>query len=68
MNEKLVYHTLRDAYSTSDIQNTMTAGELIELLQDYDPDTPIYLSFDHGYTYGNIVESRLELEYEDEDY
>ncbi len=46
----------------------MTAGELINFLAQYDEDTPIYLSFDNGYTYGGIIESRFEENYgEDND-
>ena len=35
---------------------TLTARELIEILQGYDEDTPIYLRNDNGYTYGNITQ------------
>lgn len=38
----------------------MTVGELIDFLGNYDEDTPIYLSFDNGYTYGGITESHFE--------
>lgn len=41
----------------------MTVGELRAFLEDYDEDTPIYLSFDSGYTYGGITEDRFEENY-----
>ena len=41
----------------------MTVGELIAFLEGYDEDTPIYLGFDNGYTYGGITEGRFEEDY-----
>ncbi len=65
---KLVLNTMREGYGTDQINRTMTAGELIELLQEYDEDTPVYLAFDNRYTYGGILENRFEEDYnEDED-
>ena len=47
----------------------MTVAELRDFLEDYDDETPVYLSFDNGYTYGGITESNFELEesYDEED-
>jgi len=65
---KLTYKTVREGYAIDQIVRTMTAGQLISMLEDYDEDTPVYLSFDNGYTYGGIVESRFEEDYgEDEE-
>lgn len=64
--EKLIYSTFREGYGIDQIRKTMTVGELISFLEDFDEDTPIYLSFDNGYTYGGIVESRFEEEYGEE--
>ena len=50
----LIYSTFREGYGT---------GELIAFLEDYDENTPIYLSFDNGYTYGGIIEARFEEDY-----
>ncbi|MEE0412186.1 MAG: hypothetical protein UD273_04945 [Gemmiger sp.] len=44
----------------------MTVGELVAHLQDYDPDTPVYLSFDNGYTYGGLDERSFEELWDDE--
>lgn len=50
----------REGYSVGQVGNTMTVGELISYLQEnYDEDTPIYLSHDNGYTYGGITEGRF---------
>ena len=66
--EKLIYSTSREGYDVDQINRTMTVGELIDFLAQYDEDTPIYLSFDNGYTYGGITEERFEEDYgEDKD-
>ena len=58
--EKLIYNIFREDYGIDQIRHTMTVGELISFLSDFDEDTPIYLSFDSGYTYGGITEDRFE--------
>lgn len=58
--EKLIYHTFREGYGTDQVRETMTVGELIAFLENYDEGTPVYLSFDNGYTYGGITEDRFE--------
>ena len=52
--EKLIYSTFREGYGIDQIRKTMTVGELISFLENYDVETPVYLSFDNGYTYGEI--------------
>ena len=54
MKEVLKIEARREGYSFDQVERTMTVGELIEVLQNYDEDTPIYLSHDYGYTYGGI--------------
>lgn len=65
--KKLIINATRQGYSTDQIRNTLTAGELIEILEDFDPATPIYLGHDiksYGwYTYGGILERDI---YDDE--
>ena len=61
--KKLVYSTFREGYGIDQVCKTMTVGELIAFLEDYDESTPIYLSFDNGYTYGGITEGRFEEDY-----
>ena len=65
--DKLIINTTRDAYSTRDVCGTMTVGDLKAFLEDVEDDTPIYLSFDNGYTYGAIRDDRMDIEY-GEDY
>ena len=52
--KSLIYSTFREGYGPDQVRKTMTVGELIVFLEDYDEDTPVYLSFDNGYTYGGI--------------
>lgn len=66
--EYLKIEVSRDAYSQEDI-TTMTVGELISLLRYYDPNLPVILSHDNGYTYGGLDEYNFETDYyEDEEY
>lgn len=67
--KNLIYQTFREGYGVDQIRRTMTVGELIEFLGNYDEDTPVYLSFDNGYTYGGITENRFDDNCEeDEEY
>ncbi|EDS13192.1 MULTISPECIES: hypothetical protein [Anaerotruncus] len=66
--EKLIYSTFREGYGIDQIKKTMTVGELMDFLGNYDEDTPVYLSFDSGYTYGGVTESRFEEDYGEEEY
>lgn len=52
----LFINTNRSGYDYDQCGRTMTVGELIELLSEYDEDTPVYLRNDNGYTYGHIGE------------
>lgn len=45
----------RSGYSFDSCGQTMTVGELIAFLSDFDENRPIYLRNDNGYTYGNIT-------------
>ncbi|WP_195556793.1 MULTISPECIES: hypothetical protein [Oscillospiraceae] len=64
--EKLIYSTFREGYGIDQIKKTMTVGELMDFLGNYDKDTPVYLSFDSGYTYGGVTENRFEEDYGEE--
>lgn len=65
--EKLLIQTFREGYGIDQVRKTMTVGELIDFLGGYEEDTPVYLSFDNGYTYGGITESRFEEHFEEDD-
>ena len=67
--DKLILNTMREGYAIDQIKRTMTVAELRNFLEDYGDETPVYLSFDNGYTYGGITEDKFELEesYDEED-
>ena len=64
---KLFIEGRREGYATNQIDRTMTVGELIDRLSDYDEDTLVYLNNDNGYTYGSITYSSFEESYDDDD-
>lgn len=44
----------RNGYAPDQCGRTMTVGELIDYLSQFDEESPVYLKNDGGYTYGNI--------------
>lgn len=68
MKTFLTIEATREAYSLKGLDPTMTVGEMIEYLQQFDEETPIVISNDCGYTYGALnIYSFKELELEEED-
>lgn len=57
----------REGYAPDQIRGTMTVGELISYLEQFDEDMPVMINNDNGYTYGSIQESSFRDEYMDED-
>ena len=57
----------RNGYGPDQCGKTMTVGEFISFLSEFDEDTPIFLKNDNGYTYGSITESSFEEEEMDEE-
>ena len=57
---KLFIEGRRTGYSPEQIKHTMTVGELINYLSDFDEDTPVMLKNDNGYTYGSITHNSFE--------
>ena len=64
---KLFIEGRREGYATDQIGRTMTVGELIEFLEQFDEDAEIFLNNDNGYTFGSITESSFEESFEDEE-
>ena len=64
MNNVLFINGKRNGYSPEQCGRTLTVGELIDILQGYDPDMEVYLKNDNGYTYGSITDYDV---YEDEE-
>ena len=44
----------RNGYDEKQCGETLTVGELIERLSEFDENEPVYLMNDGGYTYGSI--------------
>lgn len=57
----------RNGYNPTQCGKTMTVGELMEYLEQFDEDAEIYLKNDNGYTYGSIDDYSFEEGYEDEE-
>lgn len=59
----------RNGYGIDQCGRTLTVGELIALLEEYDDDRPVYLRNDNGYTYGSITKRDITPaeEFEDEE-
>lgn len=55
---KIIINAKRTGYGTDQIARTLTVGDLIEALSQYEEDTPVYIGNDptsYGwYTYGGI--------------
>ena len=64
--DRLILNAEREGYALAQVRGTMTVGELAEFLEDFAEDTPVYLSFDRGYTFGGIRAGSFGL-LEDED-
>ena len=61
----VLLHTTRSDYSATEAANhTISVGELIRELENFDEDDKIVFCNDNGYTYGNISE-RLIVEVDD---
>lgn len=63
----LTIEALREGYSLQQAGKTMTVGELVEYLNQYDDDTPVYISNDNGYTYGPITRNCIREKFEEAD-
>lgn len=50
----------RNGYGPDQCGRTMTVGDLIEYLSQFDEDTKVYLKNDGGYTFGSIDERSFE--------
>ena len=67
--EALFINANNNGYEPSQCGRTITVGELIDLLSDFDEDMPIFLKFDNGYSYGSIREDDfIEDIVEDEEF
>ena len=66
----LIIEAKREGYSIEQAENereAITVGELMQMLEDFDEDTKVYISNDNGYTYGSVTEYRIREDWVDED-
>ncbi len=52
----LLIDAKREGYALDQCGRTMTVGELMDWLDQFDDDCQVYLSHDNGYTYGTVTE------------
>jgi hypothetical protein len=64
---KLFIEGRRNGYNPSQCGRTMTVGDLMAYLEQFDEDAPVYLKNDNGYTYGSVDEMSFEVNYDDEE-
>ena len=65
---RVILSVKREAYGVYDIKKTMTVGELIDFLQEnFEEESPIYISHDNGYTYGSVSSNSFDEIEEDEE-
>ena len=60
MVKEVYVSVTRDGYNSKQVSRTMTVAELIRRLQDFDRESPVYISFDGGYTVGGLNEDNLQ--------
>ena len=59
MKKVIFLEAKREAYNLNDCYHTVTAQELIDILSEMEPDAPVYLRHDNGYTFGAINDCRI---------
>ena len=64
---KIFINGNRSGYSPDQCGRTLTAQQLIDILSGFDPDSPVYLKNDGGYTYGAITDWDIDEEEDTEE-
>ena len=63
----ITLETKREGYAPDQCGSTMTVGELIQYLSQFDENSKIYFSNDNGYTYGSLKDYQIQEDYEDDE-
>ncbi len=63
----ITLETKREGYAPDQCGSTMTVGELIQYLSQFDEDSKIYFSNDNGYTYGSLKDYQIQEDYEEDE-
>lgn len=61
MARAIFIRTRREGYAPSQCGTTITVGEMIEILENFSPDTLIYTSHDRANTFGSINENDISF-------
>ena len=64
---KVYLDTTRSGYGPDQCPPTLTVAELIELLEELDPDAQVFLRNDGGYTYGHINRYSFEEDWSEDE-
>ena len=67
MGKTLIINVEREGYALSQVRSTMTVGDLIEFLSNFDEDRLVYIGHDNHYTFSGIHEEDVEADYEEEE-
>lgn len=66
----IIIEAKREGYTIEQAENereAITVGELMQMLEDFDEGTKVYISNDNSYTYGSVTEYRIREDWVDED-
>ena len=63
----ITLETKREGYAPDQCGSTMTVGELISYLEQFDEDAKVFYSNDNGYTYGSIKSYQIQENYGDDE-
>lgn len=64
---KVYLDTTRSGYGPDQCPQTLTVREMIELLEELDPDAEVFLRNDGGYTYGHITRDAFEEDWNEDE-
>ena len=60
MKRVLYIDAQREGYGLDQVRHTMTVGDLIDYLSQFDEEAQVYLRHDGGYTYGGVTMHSFE--------
>ena len=63
----ITLETKREGYAPDQCGSTMTVGEFIQYLSQFDEASKIYFSNDNGYTYGSLKDYQIQEDYVEDD-
>lgn len=65
MRKAIVFDAPREGYAIDQVRRPMTVADLIQILDDCNPEDLVILSHDRGYTYGSLETPSYWEEHED---